>query len=384
MWFVDACGVIRCLESSSGKLLWSHALATVPFAAPTYWQGRLLVAGADGMVDCLDAGTGRVCWRFQATPRPRGIFFYGRLIDTWPVIGSVLVEDGTALVAAGYQPFYGVHVYALDARTGKVRWEQHEAGKYHTANLGNTAVGAGKLWLCSSTGRPVGFDVQTGRWEKPLDARRLHRRRGSHVAVLGDRWILAGGHRLSTRHDQAFVSRKKEGYTAYPMEADPPATFLGVSALEVSHLPPCWDEEVVIGARAGGSGIEAWSREKLEAGLSERMKQAPPEKPAWVKYKVSGSFLPADRRRIPARADFALWGPREEKILSAALARNAYVAAGTDGDGWKLFVWERSTGKALSAVSLPAQPVMKALCLDRHGRILVSLRDGSLVALGRK
>lgn len=247
--------------------------------------------------------------------------------------------------------------------------------------MGNTAVAAGKLWLCSSTGTPAGFDINTGADKDPLGNVRMPKRRGSHIAALSDRWILLGGHRLSTSHDQVLINRKQEGFTAYPLDARPPETFAGISVLDVSQLPPIWDDEIVIGARAGGRGIEAWPREKLLNALDAKMHEDPPDKRPWIKYTVA-DFLPSDRRRIPARARFALWGPREEKLLAAALAGNAFVAAGVHEEGWALLIMDRRSGELLSATPLPAQPVMKGLCIGREGRILVWLRDGGIVAYG--
>lgn len=212
---------------------------------------------------------------------------------------------------------------------------------------------------------------------------RISKRRGSHIAALSDRWILLGGHRLSTGHDQVFINRKQEGFTAYPLDANPPETFAGISALDVSQLPPAWDADIVIGARAGGSGIEAWPREKLLGALDAKMQEEPPSKRAWIKFKIA-DFLPSDRRRLPEKAKFSAWGPREEKLLSGALAPNAYVAVGADEEGWKLLLFDRKTGDLKTSVPLKAQPIMKGMCIDRNGNVLISFRDGSVAAYGSK
>ncbi len=54
----------------------------------------------------------------MAAPAERLIPVYGTLMSTWPVATGVLVENGTAYVAAGMANYDGTYVYALDAGPG--------------------------------------------------------------------------------------------------------------------------------------------------------------------------------------------------------------------------------------------------------------------------
>ena len=47
------------------------------------------------------AADGKLVWRFRAAQADRRVIAYGQLESLWPVRGSVLVEDGAALFAAG-------------------------------------------------------------------------------------------------------------------------------------------------------------------------------------------------------------------------------------------------------------------------------------------
>ena len=53
---------------------------------------------------------------------------YGALLSTWPAASGVLVEDGVAYVAAGIVNYDGTYVYALDAETGKIVWQNSTSG----------------------------------------------------------------------------------------------------------------------------------------------------------------------------------------------------------------------------------------------------------------
>ena len=124
----NADGSVRCLQLGDGRELWRFHTSARLFASPTWNNGRLYVGSGDGYVYCLDAANGRELWRFQAAPVERRIFVEGHLISSWPITGSVIVEDGVAYVWACLLNRDGAHVYALDAQTGVIRWQNNDSG----------------------------------------------------------------------------------------------------------------------------------------------------------------------------------------------------------------------------------------------------------------
>ena len=121
-------GSIRAIDSRTGELVWqSHTGGQVKYP-PTYSRGNLFVGSGDGWIYCLDAQSGDEVWKFRAAPSERKIPIHGSLISTWPVGTGVLVDNGVAYAAAGNANFDGTHVYALDARTGKIRWQNNDSG----------------------------------------------------------------------------------------------------------------------------------------------------------------------------------------------------------------------------------------------------------------
>jgi hypothetical protein len=72
--------------------------------------------------------------------------------------------------------------------------------------------------------------------------------------------------------------------------------------------------------------------------------------------------------------------------VAFALARDQLVVAYEGGGGkgtHKLSGLLRSDGLKAWTVDLPEQAVMNRLALDRDGRVLVALCDGSMICLGR-
>ncbi|NQT88256.1 PQQ-like beta-propeller repeat protein [bacterium] len=116
---------VHALNAGSGELIWSFTAGAAVDSPPTVHRNAVLFGCADGWVYCLRAKGGELAWRFRAAPVDRRIVAYGRVESTWPVHGSVLVQDGIAYAVAGRTTAMdGLCFYALDAVTGKTLVER--------------------------------------------------------------------------------------------------------------------------------------------------------------------------------------------------------------------------------------------------------------------
>jgi len=127
---------VVCLNTRDGRKLWERAAGGRIDSPPTYHKGTVLFGSADGWVYCLRATDGQLVWRFRAAPEERLIGAFGQLESAWPVHGSVLVQDGTVYFAAGRssQVDGGIHVYGIDATTGKLRHQTTLEGPHYTVD----------------------------------------------------------------------------------------------------------------------------------------------------------------------------------------------------------------------------------------------------------
>ena len=112
---------VVCIDAKDGRKVWEFAAGGRIDSPPTWHQGTLLFGCADGRVYCLRAADGQLVWRFHAAQGDRLMAAFGQLESPWPVHGSVLVQQGRAYFVAGRtsQLDGGMHLYALDAATGK-------------------------------------------------------------------------------------------------------------------------------------------------------------------------------------------------------------------------------------------------------------------------
>ncbi len=132
---------VVCLNARDGKKLWEFAAGGRIDSSPTWHNGALLFGSADGWAYCVRASDGALAWRFRAAPEERLITVHGQLESAWPVHGSVLVQDNKAYFSAGRssQLDGGIHLYALDAATGKLLHQTKLEGPDYAMNT------AGKL-----------------------------------------------------------------------------------------------------------------------------------------------------------------------------------------------------------------------------------------------
>ena len=163
-------GVVRAVDAATGQPRWTAYTGGAVRFPPTIAGGRALVGSGDGWAYAFEAATGRLLWRFRASPVERKIPLYGALVDTWPVASGVLVDGGTAYLAAGINNFDGTHVYALDAATGRIKWQNNTCGhldefsRRGVAVQGDMLLDGGKLYLAGGNAvSPALFDPADGR-----------------------------------------------------------------------------------------------------------------------------------------------------------------------------------------------------------------------------
>ncbi|MCH8218719.1 MAG: PQQ-binding-like beta-propeller repeat protein [Planctomycetes bacterium] len=124
---------IVALHVQDGRELWRFTAGARIDSPPTYERGALLFGSADGWVYCVRAADGQLIWRLRGGPQDRLIGVHGQFESAWPVHGSVLVERGVGYFAAGRSSHLdgGVHMVAVDTRSGRVLHEKTLSGPHY-------------------------------------------------------------------------------------------------------------------------------------------------------------------------------------------------------------------------------------------------------------
>jgi outer membrane protein assembly factor BamB len=345
-------GVVRALDGDKGREQWKAYTGGEIRIPPTFYKGRALVGSGDGWVYALDATTGRLLWRFRAAPAERKIPVYGRLLSTWPAASGVLVEGGTAYVAAGLVNYDGTYVYALDPVTGKVRWCNDTSGhldpeaRTGVSVQGHLLLHTGRLYLAGGNAvSPAAYDIRDGKClndPASLAACESTSPRGWELFLVGDR-VIACGRPLYSRPDipvyDHTVTKKlfHASAGAHDIVWLDNNKILCYKSLDRDELSRCVTDE------------------KIPRHITQ----------AWGEFKVSGK---------------PLWQQDRPGSVAIAVARDAVVIA----DASHITALDLPNGRQLWSQALPAAPVPWGMAVDRAGRVILSLVDGQVLCVGKR
>lgn len=362
-------GAVRALDAVTGGPRWTFYTAGSILQPPTIADGRAYVGSGDGFVYCLDVGSGELLWRFRAAPVERRIPVYGSLSSTWPVHSGVLVRDGVAYAAAGIIDYDGTFVYALDARTGRIIWQNDSTGhldpelRKGVSAQGFLTAAAGRLWMPGgNVVSPASYDLATGvyRGSRPEDGS-PRANRGEEIGVFRDRHLVVGG-RLRFSPVENIVS---PGYfNAHGITASGVG---GESRIQNGKIAPAWNDRYIV-VVPGPRSVPVWYD---AAGFEESLAGG-------EEAKRRGKAPPAGRAALLEGAD----------TVSVALAANAVLTVSRKPDPgnrlprWTLSALDLAGGEPLWQQTLPDAAIAGGLAVDRDGRVLVVLEGGRLVCFG--
>jgi outer membrane protein assembly factor BamB len=341
-------GIVRALDAATGMPVWTAFTGGAIRFPPTIWRGRALVGSGDGWVYSFEAKTGRLLWRFRAAPVERLIPVYGQLLSTWPAASGVLVHEGVAYVAAGIVNYDGTHVYALDAATGRLKWQNNTSGHLDPTAFagvsvqGHMIIHEGKLWMAGgNVVSPAIYDLANGQCLN--DVSMVHRSvnnnvpasespRGSSLYLVGSRVMVS---------DQPFYAHPK--YKVY----DP-------SVLDKTWVSSVGDRDLTW---VNNAKVACYRR--TEERRTERLLAG------WGKPRIPGLE--------------PVWEVDCKDSTAVALCRNALLAA----RGPELVAFNLQDGRPLWSHMLPGIAVPWGLAVDRYGRAIVTLEGGQVLCYGR-
>ena len=327
-YFAGSHGIVRALDTVTGQLKWTaHTGGGIKYP-PTLAGARLYVGSADGWVYCLNAYTGQRLWRFRAAPQETKIPVYGRLSSRWPVTSGVLVENGTAYAAAGIASHDGTHIYALDAKSGKLKWQNNTSG-----NL----MGKGLV---------AGVSVQ------------------GHLLYDGKALYMAGGNVVSpAKYDLASGKCLNELTDEWQKSPRGSELFLAAGKVRVvdrmmyaprAYIPSRYHAKYLVQAGEGSMLFQGTEKALICVSLEGNKPQT-----KWQDLRFA----------------------RTDAVVSTA---NALLVAGQTGGKPMLVALNLETGKPIWEHKLPANVANWGLAVARTGKIQVTLANGMLICLGQK
>ncbi|MHC4302194.1 MAG: outer membrane protein assembly factor BamB family protein [Planctomycetota bacterium] len=348
-------GIVKCLDAASGDQRWTAYTGGAIRISPTVSKGRVFVGSGDGWVYSFEASSGRLIWRFRAAPAERKIPVYGALSSTWPAASGVLVEGDVAYVAAGINNYDGTYVYALEADTGRIKWQNNSSGhldpeaKTGAGVQGHLMIHDGKLFLAGGSGlSPAVYDLKNG-------------------TCLNDPKVLR-----SVVRNNLLSSQSPRGCELYLMGEEVIAS--GPSF----YADPKWQEydpsvEVRTLVAPSGPRHIAWVDRKKLICYERIADEALTKLIANRTYDNSLHMLPQwGTFEVP---DDPIWQGDCEGSVAVAVTANAVLIANEK----HIVALDLNKGSRLWTQPLPISPIPWGIAADGKGRVVVTLKGGQLL-----
>ena len=375
-------GMVRAVNAANGQLRWQFATSGPIKFPPTIWEGRALFGSGDGFAYAVDASTGELLWRFQAAPVERLIMFYGTLGSTWPVHTGVTVHDGIAYFAAGIIDQDGTYVYALDAATGKLKWQNDTCGHLNpelrkgiSAQGIMTVLGDQLMMAGGNQVSPAIFDLQTGECcARQFRQGQPKANNGQFVGVFNDAWVIVGGRTL---HSSPRNVSNKNSFVAISQKA--------VFNLSFGGIPPAWNDEALALVNFKNGKLSCFDASQLVEGFEKGLPNEGDQRRTWLsniaeKLATEGTV----------RWSTDLGKPNKFEVVSLAVCPNAVVAVVKTQERfraraqWYLTALRPDNAGLMLNQELIGEPAPGGISIDRDGRVVVSMLDGQVIAFAKK
>lgn len=381
VFFGGDSGEVRALDAKTGEARWTFATAGVVKYPPAISENRAYFGSADGYAYCVEAATGRMLWRFRAAPMQRHIMVYGTLSSTWPVNTGVLVHDGVAYFAAGIVDHDGTYVTALDAKSGKIVWQNTTSGHLNeslrkgVSAQGNLTIMGDALVLAGGNViSPAFFDLATGEClEQPKAQGSPQSNAGKYVGVFRDGAVIAGGRIL---HSSPRNVATKGSFEVWPADKR-------MKTLVWGAIPPAWDDDLFVIANFKYGRLTSFDAGNIAERIGEK-----PDGPGNPRDRFNDTLFRTMTARSEENWQSALGDMGEFEAVSIVVAPNGVITTARYQDltrakpQWFVTALNRENGHMILQQELPGDPLPGGLLVDRDGQTIVTLLDGRVVCYG--
>jgi outer membrane protein assembly factor BamB len=376
VFWADESGHLRAVDVEDGGLRWQYATQAPIKSPPTVWQGRVYIGSGDGYVTCLDAANGTRLWRFRAAPIERHIMIYERLNSTWPVNSGVTIHDGVAHFAAGIIDHDGTYVYAVDAKSGKLKWHNNSSGHVNpelrkgVSVQGNMSVLGDQLLLAGGNQiSPAPFDRESGKLRgKPLQQGQPKANNGRFVGAFRDSAALVGGRVLYSAPDNVAT---KGSFVFY--------TDRGAYTLNYGGVPPAWNDDTTVLVNFKHGSITCFDTDRVLEQLQGDTVRPSDRRPRF--QNLTALLQEANATRWETN----LGQPNRFEAISLVVSPTAIVGVvryqekTRSQPTWYLIGLDVNKGNQLFRKQLRGNPLPGGLLVDRDGRIVVTMVDGQQI-----
>lgn len=205
--------VISAYNVESGAEIWTNNYnahfdesmgGDGPRATPTYHQGKIFSLGAMGDFRCLEASSGKLIWKRDITADARA------RILTYGMSSSPLIVDDKVIVQAGGKNH---SVAAYDKESGKPLWHTLDDDAAYSSPMLVELAGERQLLIVTEH-RAVGVNPENGKllWSFPWVVKLQNRNIAQPVLLSTKRFFLSAGY--GTGCAAIEISKKGDSFVA--------------------------------------------------------------------------------------------------------------------------------------------------------------------------
>ena len=301
---------IYCLDAATGEQRWTFFTEGPVRLAPTIAEGRVFVGSDDGHAYCLDAKSGKLIWKTQLGPRDYRIPGNSRIISRWPLRTGIVVIGDLAYCAAGMFPSEGVLITAIEADTGKIKWQQKQTD---LPAQGYMLASHTRLYVPAGRNNPVVLNRADGKRIRVVSGQG-----GTYALLTGDNLVFGPGKTGTLGFVESNQSDQLATFKGNHMIVTPSRSFLqsdtDLSALDRSRYLDLARKRRPLKSRLGKLQDEL---KKVKAG--ERAK---------ADFKGSRQTREATRRVQSAMQECFAWRVPSSQPLSMVLAGQTLITGG--------------------------------------------------------
>jgi outer membrane protein assembly factor BamB len=294
-----------------------------------------------------------------------------------------MIEDGIAYFGAGIIDHDGTYIYAVDAKSGQIKWQNNSSG--HLAPIlrkgvsiqGNLAVLGDQLLLAGGNQvSPAPFNIKTGELNaKPFAQGQPKANNGSFVGVFNGKSAIVGGRILYSAVDNVAT---KGSYVTF--------TDKGRFSMNYGGVPPAWNSKTMVLVNFKHGSIQCYDAQrvldKMDEGLNTKITDAPQRR----RFMNLAQALHDEGGRWESN-----FGESNKfEAVSLVVCPNAVVTVvrnqqkARSQPQWYVAALNIKNGNPIFRHELRGDPLPGGLLIGRDGQIIVTMIDGSLLSFAPK
>ncbi|NQU53250.1 MAG: PQQ-binding-like beta-propeller repeat protein, partial [Bacteroidetes bacterium] len=311
---------VYCLDTKTGKEKWTFFTGGPVRLAPSVYKGLIYFGSDDGCVYCLDAESGILKWKKDPTEK-RLIPGNERMISVSPVRTGILIYNGIAYFSAGIFPREGVTIYAVDALSGKVIWQNNNSGISPQSYMLATES---ELFIPTGRTTPVVFNRITGEKKGNFEGN------GGAYAILADNALVYGAGDLGTLEYSRDVKNKIATFNGEQMLVSGNISFLRteneITAISRSEYIDNYNDWAKVSETRSELANNVWDlREQRKVALSVNKDVSAIDKKI---EKLLSKIENTDTKQKSIEKGGTIWKKQVKEIYSMVIAGNSLITGG--------------------------------------------------------